>query len=71
MVLATIQQTDQNILYWGRVPWLLPVLAGWVYCFVCVCYVQEHSKAQKVTVLLLKRPRRRGRALKSHPTDWE
>ena len=34
-------------------------------------YVQEHPKAQLAVVLILKRPRRRGQGLKSHPTDWE
>ena len=34
-------------------------------------YVQEHPKAQPAVVLGLKRLRRRGNGLKSHPTDWE
>ena len=34
-------------------------------------YVQEHPKAQPAVVLVLKRLRRRGNSLKSHPTDWE
>ena len=34
-------------------------------------YVQEHRKAQSAVVLVLKRLRRRGNGLKSHPTDWE
>ena len=34
-------------------------------------YVQEHPKAQTVVVLVLKRFRRRGNDLNSHPTDWE
>ena len=34
-------------------------------------YVQEHLKAQPAVVLVLKRLRRRGNGLKSHPTDWE
>ena len=34
-------------------------------------YVQEHPKAQPTVVLVLKRLRRRGNSLKSHPTDWE
>ena len=34
-------------------------------------YVQEHPKAQPAVVLVLKRLRRRGNGLKSHPTDWE
>ena len=34
-------------------------------------YVQEHPKAQLAVVLILKRLRRRGHGLKSHPTDWE
>ena len=45
----------------------VPVLAGWVYDFV----VQELPKAQPAVVLVLKRLRRRGNSLKSHPTDWE
>ena len=46
--------------------WLcsLAVLAGWVYVFLWF-YVQEHPKAKPV----LKRLRRRGNSLKSHPTD--
>ena len=39
-------------------------------CFLWF-YVQEHPKAQLVVVLVLKRFRRRGNGLKSHPTDWE
>ena len=34
-------------------------------------YVQELLKAQPAVVLALKRLRRRGNGLKSHPTDWE
>ena len=34
-------------------------------------YVQEHPKAQYAVVLVLRRLRRRGNGLKSHPTDWE
>ena len=34
-------------------------------------YVQELSKAQKAVVLVLKRLKRRGNGLKSHPTEWE
>ena len=37
----------------------------------CGFYVQEHPKAQPAVVLVLKRLRRRGHGLKSHPTDWE
>ena len=37
------------------------------FCF----YIQEHPKAQPAVVLILKRLRRRGLGLKSHPTDWE
>ena len=33
--------------------------------------VQEHSKAQRAVVLVLKRLRRQGNSIKSHPTDWE
>ena len=33
--------------------------------------VQEHPKAQSAVVLVLKRLRRRGHGLKSHPKDWE
>ena len=48
----------------------VPVLAGWVLCFLWF-YVQELPKAQPAVVLVLKRLRRRGNGLKSHPTDWE
>ena len=34
-------------------------------------YAREHLKAQPAVVLILKRLRRRGIGLKSHPTDWE
>ena len=34
-------------------------------------YVQELPWAQPAVVLVLKRLRRRGSRLKSHPTDWE
>ena len=34
-------------------------------------YVQELPKAEPAVVLVLKRLRRRGNGLKSHPTDWE
>ena len=34
-------------------------------------YVQELLKAQPALVLVLKRLRKRGNSLKSHPTDWE
>ena len=39
-------------------------------CFLWF-YVQELPKAQPAVVLVLKRLRRRGKGLKSHPTDWE
>ena len=39
-------------------------------CFLWF-YVQELPKAQLVVVLVLKRHRRRGNGLKSHPTDLE
>ena len=41
-----------------------------VLCFLRF-YVQELPKAQPAVVLVLKRLRRRGNGLKSHPTDWE
>ena len=34
-------------------------------------HVQELPKAQPAVVLVLKRLRRRGKSLKSHPTDWK
>ena len=39
-------------------------------CFLWF-YVQELPKAQPAVVLVLKRLRRRGNGLKSHPTDWD
>ena len=39
-------------------------------CFLWF-FVQELPKAQPAVVLVLKRLRRRGNGLKSHPTDWE
>ena len=38
-------------------------------CFLWF-YVQELPEAQPALVLVLKRHRRRGNGLKSHPTDW-
>ena len=39
-------------------------------CFLWF-YVQELPKAQPAVVLVLKRLRRQGNGLKTHPTDWE
>ena len=39
-------------------------------CFLWF-FVQELRKAQPAVVLVLKRLRRRGNGLKTHPTDWE
>ena len=39
-------------------------------CFLWF-YVQELPKVQPAVVLVLKRLRRQGNGLKSHPTDWE
>ena len=44
---------------------------GRVGLWFLLFYVQEHPKAQLAVVLVLKRLRRRGNGLKSHPTDWE
>ena len=49
----------------GRVPWLYQY---WPFLWF---YVQELPKAQPAVVLVLKRLRRRGNGLKSHPTDSE
>ena len=43
----------------------VPVLAGWVYCFVVVC------SGTPAVVLVLKHLRKQDKGLKSHPTDWE
>ena len=48
----------------GRVPWPGGFMVLWFY-------VQELPKAQPAIVLVLKRLRRRGNSLNSHPTDWE
>ena len=53
----------------GRDPWLYQYWPGGF--MVLWFYVQELPKAQPAVVLVLKRPRRRGNSLKSHPTDWE
>ena len=54
------------------VPWHKPVLGQLVYGFCVVFFnVWEHLKAQVAVVLVLKRLRRQGHTLKSHPTDWE
>ena len=39
-------------------------------CFLWF-FIQELPKAQPAVALVLKRLRRRGNGLKSHPTDWE
>ena len=39
--------------------------------FVAFFIVREHPSAQPAVVLVLKRLRRRGHGLKSHPTDWK
>ena len=44
---------------------------GRVGLWVLLFSVQEHPKAQPAVALILKRLRRRGNGLKSHPTDWE
>ena len=44
---------------------------GLVGLFFLWFVVQELPKAQPAVVLVLKRLRRRGNGLKSHPTDWE
>ena len=62
---------ENNSLYrfCGRVPRLYQY---WPGGFVLLWfYVQELPKAQPAVVLVLKRLRRRGNGLKSHPTDWE
>ena len=53
----------------GRVPWLYQYWLGGF--MVLWFYVQELRKAQPAVVLVLKRLRRRGNSLKSHPTDWK
>ena len=53
----------------GRVPWLYQYWPGGL-CFLWF-YVQDLPKAQPAVVLVLKRLRRQGNGLKSHPTDWE
>ena len=63
----------QNIWKGGYRLWpcslAVPVLAGWVYGFVVLC--PGTPEVQPAVVLVLKRLRRRGNGLKSHPTDWE
>ena len=53
----------------GRVPWLYQYWPGGF--MVLWFYVQELPKAQPAVVLVLKRLRRRGNSLLSHPADWE
>ena len=60
-------EIQENICFCGRVPWLYQYWPGGFMLFV----VQELPKAQPAVVLVLKRLRRRGNGLKSHPTDWE
>ena len=63
--------TDRTVYmhFCGRVPWLYQYWPGGF--MVLWFYVQELPKAQPAVVLVLKRLRRRGNSLKSHPTDWE
>ena len=60
---------------WNNILFVTVVLActstGRVGLWFLLFYVQEHPKAQSAVVLVLKRPRRRGNGLKSHPKDWE
>ena len=56
-------------MFFGRVPWLYQYWPDEFMLFVVLC--QEFPKAQPAVVLVLKRLRRRGNGLKSHPTDWE
>ena len=56
-------------IFCGRVPWLYQYWPGGF--MVLWFYVQELPKAQPAVVLVLKRLRRRGNSLKSHPTDWK
>ena len=51
----------------GRVPWLYQYWPGGFMLFRF--YVQELPEAQPAAILVLKRLRRRGNGLKSHPTD--
>ena len=44
---------------------------GWVGLWFCGSMSRNSRKAQPAVVLVLKRLRRRGNGLKSHPTDWE
>ena len=60
--------TKENIVC-DCVPWLYQYWPGG--SMVLWFYVQEHPKAQPAVVLVLKRLRRRGNGIKSHPTDWE
>ena len=59
----------KNIVVCGCVPWLYQYWPGGF--MVLWFYVQELPKAQPAVVLVLKRLRRLGNSLKSHPTDWE
>ena len=59
-----------HYIVWGHVPWLLPILAGWVYGYVLLFFCPGAPEGSAAVVLVLKRLRRRGHGLKSHPTDW-
>ena len=52
-----------------RVPWLYQYWQGGFMLFVVLC--RGTLKAQPAVVLVLKRLRRQGNGLRSHPTDWE
>ena len=48
----------------------VPVLAGWIFAF-CGSMSRNSGRLNRQWFLVLKRLRRCGNSLKSHPTDWE
>ena len=50
--------------------WYFLIILTYYFLWFWLFYVQEHPKAQPAVVLVLKRLRRWGYGLKSHPTDW-
>ena len=69
-IFSTFSLVLNMIFFCDRVPWLYQYWPGGFT--VSWFYVLELPKAQPAAVVLvLKRLRRRGNSLKSHPTDWE
>ena len=70
-ILTATNSSFQKSLTFCRSMYVKKVMKLLAFIFEQPSYVQELPKAQPAVVLVLKRLRRRGNHLKSHPTDWE